>query len=267
MSGKTMELLPGTRNERGVALIIAIMAIIVVGSLISGVFAVVVLENRAAQNSRQMEQAFAAAEQGLTETFANWGAGGWNLLAVQDSGSISGTTPAGTGRYEGVLRRLNPELFFLEVTGRSTRGGARQRLGSFVRLTPITIDINAALTTRGPGRVGGTPAISGTDREPAEWEDCPPLEGGKPGIRVPDASDLRFSGGCGGASCVEGGVVEDPSVADSTFFDYGDLDWDELVAYATKRLAPGNYQNLQPSVTGSLQYLGCRQLGRSPERR
>jgi hypothetical protein len=66
---------------------------------------------------------------------------------------------------------------------------------------------------------------------------------------VPDASDLRFSGGCGGASCVEGGVVEDPSVADSTFFDYGDLDWDELVAYATKRLAPGNYQNLQPSVT------------------
>ncbi len=82
------------RNERGVALIIAIMAIIVVGSLISGVFAVVVLENRAAQNSRPMEQAFAAAEQGITETLAGWGSGGWNMLAVLDSSPISGATPA-----------------------------------------------------------------------------------------------------------------------------------------------------------------------------
>jgi hypothetical protein len=70
-----------------------------------------------------------------------------------------------------------------------------------------------------------------------------------PGIRVPDDSDLRFIGSCSGASCVEGGVEEDPSVTDSTFFNYGDLDWDGLVAYATKRLAAGNYQNLAPSVT------------------
>jgi hypothetical protein len=237
------------RNERGVALIIAIMAIIVVGSLISGVFAVVVLENRAAQNSRPMEQAFAAAEQGITETLAGWGSGGWNMLAVLDSSPISGATPAGTGRYDGMLRRLNPELFFIDVTGTSTRGGARQRIGSFVRLTPLTIEIDAALTTRAPGRVGGTAAISGSDRPPPEWDDCPPTGDDKPGIRVPDDRDLRFTGGCGGASCVEGGVDEDPTVTDSTFFNYGDLDWDGLVAYATKRLGAGNYQNLAPSVT------------------
>jgi hypothetical protein len=247
-----MRLTRRKEDERGIALLLTILGIVVIGALMSGFFMSAMLENRAGQNSRRVEQAFAAAEFGVTETIASWNVGTWNALTPNQTDSIGGTSPNGSGTYTGQVRRLNNEMFLVDVTGQSAVGQARQRIGAFVKLRSLLFDISAVLTTRGPSTFSGNAALDGTDRVPAAWPGCPPLEGTKSGIRIPDANDLDFKGGCAGAACVTGSpkVDEDASLGDDTFFDYGDGDWATLVSLATKRLPGGNYQNIGPVLDG-----------------
>ncbi len=219
-------------NERGIALLISIIAIVVVGGLLIGVATSARLENRQAQNTAQMTQAFAVTELGLGETMVNWYAGNFNFMAIMDESPISGTAPQGAGTYTGDIQRLSQEMFFLDVTGTSARAGARQRLGTFVKLSRVTVDIDASLTTGGPVRRAGNGQISGTDLPPAGWTACVGTDD-QAGIRVP-AGGMVDDGGC--PSCIEGDppIEIDPSIDADTFFDFGDLDWDALTALATK---------------------------------
>lgn len=239
------------RDERGIALIVAVLGIVVVGALFTGFFMVAVQENRVGHNSRRAEQAFAAAEHGINATIANWNAMSWNDLAVMASDTVWGTLSGGTGSYAGRVQRLNNEIFLVDVTGVANAGRARQRIGAFVKLRNLLFDIQAVLTTRGNSQIGGNAGVNGNDQG-GPWGKCPPLEGLKPGIRIPDADQLTFGGGCKSASCIDGDppVDVDPSIDDDTFFEYGDADWDLLVSLATKRLPGDNYQNIAPSLTG-----------------
>jgi hypothetical protein len=238
-------------NERGIALLVAILGLLVAGSLISAFVVLGVLENRMASNTRRVGQAFSTAEHGLSQTVGNWDTSNWNQLAVNDSAAVSGTTPGGTGSYAGFVRRLNNELFVVDISAADGAGGARQRLGALVKLRPIDMDIQAALTTRGQTRVGGSAEINGIDTDPSGWSGCPP-DSSLAGIRLPSAGDLQLIGGCSDASCIDGApaVDPDPTIDDSTFFDYGDADWDALVGMANKILPPGTYTGVQPSYNG-----------------
>ena len=239
-------------DERGIALLLTILGIVVIGALMSGFFMSAMLENRAGQNSRRMEQAFAAAEFGITETIATWNVGTWNALAANQTDSISGTSPRGSGTYAGEVRRLNNELFLVDVTGQSSVGQARQRIGAFVKLRSLLFDVQAALTTRGPGTIGGNASLDGNDHVPPGWAACAPPGKAKAGLRVPNEDDIKWTGGCKGTACVSGDpkVHEDPFIDDDTFFDYGDGDWEALKRLATMKLPAGNYQNLAPAVDG-----------------
>ena len=240
-----------TTNERGMALFVAVLGLVVAGSLISAFVALAVLEHRMASNTRRVGQAFSAAEHGLSQTVGNWNSSSWNALAVNASAAVSGSTPGGTGSYAGLVQRLNNELFLIDITAVDGAGGARQRLGAFVKLRPITMDIRGALTTKGQTRVGGSAQISGIDQDPASWTNCP-ADSSVAGVMVPAAGDLTTIGACSGASCIGGAppVGTDPSINDSTFFEYGDLDWAALVSMATRVLSPGTYTGVQPSYVG-----------------
>ncbi|MEE8135066.1 MAG: hypothetical protein V3T56_08405, partial [Gemmatimonadales bacterium] len=63
-------------NERGIALLMAIIAIVVVGGLLIGVANSARLENRQAQNTGAMVQALSVSELGLNETIADFKSGG-----------------------------------------------------------------------------------------------------------------------------------------------------------------------------------------------
>jgi hypothetical protein len=236
------------RNERGIALVLSILAIVVVGGLVVGVATSARLENRQAQNTEEMAQAFAVTELGLGETMADWYAGEWNAMDLMETKPIAGASPQGAGSYAGSVQRLSQELFFLDVTGTSGRGGARQRLGTFVKLRPITVDIEASLTTRGPVNRNGNGQISGMDQPPAGWGGCQ-NPSNKAGIRTPDA-DLIDDGGC--PSCIEGSppIETDPTLDDETFFDFGDLDWASLTAMATKTGFTLQNPNVEPRFNG-----------------
>jgi len=239
------------RNERGVALIVSLLGLVMVGALVTGVLASGYVENRTGENTRRMERAFAIAEYGLSETVAQWNVGTFNVLNAGQSVNVAGTVPGGTGTWSGTLRRLNAEQFVVDITGRETGGNARQRLGAFIKLRPLAIDIQAALTTRGTTRIGGSARVDANDHLPVGWTECPPLEPTKPGVRIPQADDVEYTGGCTGGTCVTGvpKVYEDPSVDDGTFFNYGDLDWNALTAMATKPLPAGTYTSIGPTLT------------------
>ncbi len=239
-------------NERGAVLLVAIIGIIVAGSLVTALVSVTVMDYRQGRATTSTGQAFAAAEDGLSATIGTWTGGPYNGLVVNDSVVTTGSTPNGTGSYSTTVRRLNNELFIVDVLGADSRTGARQRVGAFVKLRLLDMDIQAALTTRGPTRVGGSAQIDGMDQDPTGWTGCPP-DSDLAGIRLPDADDLDLQGSCSDASCIDGapGIDPDPSVSDSTFFQYGDTDWDGLVAMANKFLPPSTYTGVGPRFDGT----------------
>ena len=225
-----------TSNERGAVLLVAIIGLIVAGSLVTALVTVSVMDHREGRNTRTMGQAFAAAEDGLNTTIGNWSGGTYAGLAVRDSVVRTGTTANGTGSYTTTVKRLNNELFIVDVLGSDANSGARQRVGAFVKLRLLEMDIQAALTTQGNTRIGGSSEIHGLDDSPNHWTGCAPEED-LAGIRMPDLSDVTFQGNnCRDFACVDGAPVaqEDPTITDSTFFNYGDSEWDGLVAMASK---------------------------------
>ncbi len=236
------------RNERGVALLVSILGLVVAGSLVTAFVAVSIMDHRTASNTRRQGQAFAAAEYGLGQTVGNWNSTSLNLTAINVSVAVSGSTPQGSGTYSGTVRRLNNELFLVNIVGEDASSGAQARVGSFVRLRPIDMDIQAALTTQGPTRIGGSAEVHGQNVDPLGWASCDP-DSDLAGIRLPQASDLTTQGKCSDGSCIDGSpqVDADSSVADSTFFKYGDMDWDALVAMATKQLTPSTHTGVGPT--------------------
>jgi hypothetical protein len=238
------------QDERGIALLGAIMGLILMGALVSLTFGPTLFEQRLAENARRSEHAFSVAEYGLSEAIGSWDTGTWNSLGVADSATFSGTTADGRGSYSGTVQRMSNELFLVTVTGNDPTLGARQRLGQFARLQLIEIDIKAALTTRGPTKLGGSAEIDGNDTSPAGWGCGTEPDTTMAGIRLSSADDLTTTGGCSAAGCIDGnpGISLDSTIADSTFFQYGDVDWDDLVSMATITLPAGNYR-IAPEIS------------------
>jgi hypothetical protein len=239
------------RNERGVALAVAVFALVIVGGLVGGALFLGMQEQRVGLNSMRHQQAFAAAEEGAQLQLARWDPEVLNVLAVGSDTAYNGTLPNGTGWYRGSVRRLNDELFLVRSEGFSPDSQTRQQVGLLVRLRPIEININAALKTQGATKIGGSSLIDGNDQAPAGWT-CPPLEPALPGIRIPDPSDVTTSG-CGGndTTCVVGDpkILEDPTIDTGTLTTFGDVEWDDLVGLASKVLTGGNV-GITPVVSG-----------------
>lgn len=232
----------GVLGERGVALAVAIFALVVVGALVAGAFFVGMQEQRVGRNTIKLEQAFSSAEQGAQLAVANWNAQGYNQLAFGDSVTFGGTISGRRGWYRGSIRRMNRLLYLVRSEGFGPDSATRQQVGLLVRLRPVEVDIAAALETQGATKIGGSSQIDGNDNPPGGWS-CPPNQPALPGIRITDSTQITTSG-CGGLSCVDGSVKveEDPNINDSTLTTFGDATFDDLKSMATKIVPGGNYQ-------------------------
>ena len=241
----------GMRDSRGVALPMAVFALVVIGVLVGASFFIGRQEQTVGRNTVRAQQAFSAAEAGAQLQVANWDPSVYNGMAVGGQVTYAGTL-SGSGWYRGSVRRLNTLLFLVRSEGFSQDSTGRQQIGMLVRLRPVEIDIAAALTTQGDVRVGGSSRTDGNDNAPAGWSGCPALEPPLPGIRLPERDDISTSG-CGGASltCVTGSpqVEEDPTINDSTLTTFGDATFDDWRSLATKVISGGN-RRIEPSLTG-----------------
>jgi len=256
------------KNERGMALAIAIVALVVVGALIAGALFSGTQEQRVAENVRRSQASFGVAEEGIYDIIRNWSdpttkatyAGLYPYPAVAPSKSTwtiqQKTAASRTGSYNGTIMKLNDELYLIDMTGQDTMslagrirgGGASQRMGLIARIRPLAVNIQAAVTSGGTNLVAGNVNINGTDSVPTGWAGCPPKDSTKAGIRMQVGDSISKTGNA--RITGQPPVIHDPTLKDSNFSVYGDVTYDQLAAMATITLPGQNFANsIGPAVT------------------
>ena len=262
------------QNERGMALAIAIVALVVVGALIAGAFFSGTQEQRVAENVRRVQASFGVAEEGVYDIIRTWDstvAGVQNrqrytalypypaVAPSKDSVQMGKKTANNkTGSYSGSLFKLNDELYVIDMTaqdtmslaGRIRGGGASQRLGLLTRIRPVNLNTQAAVTSGGDNVVVGSASIDGNDHAPTGWAGCPPLDSAKAGIRTQSSGTVSTSG----HPTISGNppVLKDPTLADSSFTHYGDVTYAQLAASANITLPAQNFSgSISPVTVGS----------------
>lgn len=249
------------RDERGMALAVAIFALVVVGAMIAGAFFAGTQEQRVGENQRRVQASFGVAEAGAQERVLSWDPGSMNKRNQYPRDSVvigPNAAPNGTGSYGGYSYKVGPNIFLIDVTGRDGAsaagaiaggGGARQRIGMITRIAPVDFGIKASLTTQGSVAVAGTAEINGADQIPTGWNSCDP-----PG---PAQAGVRDAGGTvttQGTSTVTGSppVLNDPTVNNNTFTVFGGATYAQLAARATITLPGATYTQIAPVVTNGV---------------
>jgi hypothetical protein len=127
-----------TAAERGMALPLALLALVVIGALVAGGFAAALLEQRIGRNLLFAAQAEGAAAAGALGVLDEWTAGGFGLLAPGDSAVLPAVRLPGGAAHWSTVSRLNGELFLVRVEGvRADADGrplARREVGLWLRV-------------------------------------------------------------------------------------------------------------------------------------
>ncbi|HEX5386970.1 MAG TPA: hypothetical protein VFW66_09745 [Gemmatimonadales bacterium] len=239
------------KDERGIALVIAIVALVVIGAIVAGTFFVSTLEQRTSYNALASSQASEAAEAGLQDATANWNTAWNSLTAPSTSGVIAGPALA-SGAVDSYTvaptTSVNPSLFV--VTSWGTSNGTKQTLASVLRLLKANVVVNAAVTAGGNVQVGGNAAIQGANTNPSGWSGC---------ATAPDQAGIRSSGtiNTNGNPSIAGTpqtVPNDASVNSATF----QTPFQQLKQVATLNFTGGSgsgnyvtFTNIAPVSTGS----------------
>ena len=239
-----------TRNRKGIALGVVLMAIFVITLLILGAYFANIQEYRLGSNSLLQTRAMSSADYGHAVVYQNWDKS-WNTFK---SGTtfVRAYTP-GDGAIDTVrITKLNNLSFLVVSEGRAgggVRAGARRRAGMLLRLNMPTVNIRAAIMTSGNLTIGGSTALSGKDSVPPGWS-CPPAGSAVAGAIVPKASNFSYGGSCKNMSCIAGTPLLDTTkvAADTnSYFNYGSLHWSDMVAMADKQVT-GTQTNVGPST-------------------
>ena len=238
-------------NRRGFALATAVGAIALVGALVAGAFVASTTEFRTGRDAIQQTRAFEAAEYGNSAIRANWN-NAWNN-AMNRGDTLIRTYDAGSAAAIVHVTRLSDNIFLISSeasAGTGLASGSRRRVASLLKLSVPNVKLKAALTARGTTKVGGTALMVGRDTLYPGW-DCPaPAAGsGVPGLAVPSWSNITLGGTCKDYMCVQGDpkAIMGAEMADTTtYFNYGDYQWQDLIGMATKILPPGPHTGIGP---------------------
>ncbi len=244
------------RNEQGIALVLTVFALVVIGAVVAGTFFVGRVEQTTGYSTVWSRQAGEAAETGLTWTMTNVEAPTYLAIPVWSPATpseldLGSRTVAGMPHvsYSSRIRRLNQTLF--QVTAVGTRRGtggriiASETLVQLVRLAKPTIGVNAAITVQDPIKFNGNAfSISGMNALPPQWlpAECAALDPGN----SDDVVGIRSSTGTGANSSdmnnIQGFptkvVANDPSVTSETFRDFLDYTYATLAAQPGVKVLP-----------------------------
>lgn len=250
------------RNERGFALATAILALVVVGALVTAGFFAASQEGRVGTSNAQADLAFYIAEQGVQNTLGNVKKREVRRMlpgtTLQRTGSVQvgGRT---VGNYVTTIRPFGGETYFLESLGTVTQGGryagATRRIGTLVRTTELNFPMDAAFTAGGDLTVAGRATVSGVDTHPplTIWPstECDPTVATEAGILMPP--DVTFATEGNSYTIVGDPPLErDSTVTQETFTTFGDYDIEELKAMASHVIAGGQlYPQASYNADGS----------------
>jgi hypothetical protein len=247
-------------NERGIALAVAVFALVVIGALVAGVFFAGRLEQQTGQNSMLAVQAGQIAEAGLNDAVAvQVTTTSLNALPIAPSGNGSALTnydgPTGSHMTAArTVKRLSTNLFLLQAVGKRTDGGgnviAQQTLAQLIRLNSANVPVNAGLTALGDVKISGGAQVSGIDAIPPAWTGNPPVSCPPTG----DVTGIRYNNGtltANGNGAVDGAP---PSVKDLTLTPTQmQNNFNQLKALATLTVTSNNPPAMAPAYTGNPQ--------------
>lgn len=245
----------GLTNRRGFALMMAMGALVIIAVLIAGSSYIGLQETRLGQNQLVQARAISAAEYGLNKIQADWDKTPNLLMNIGESYNMEYNL-SGQGTCKVRMTRLNNETFWLVSEGRAAAGDATsqnrtavKRVGAFIRLRIPTIEAKGAITAGGNVTVKGNAAVNGRDSVPASWgcEGTTPTN--MPGIVVPPGSSVTNQGS-GTIAGTPPSATDAEAGQSSTYFGFGEENWNSLVAQANVRITNGSPVDVPlPSAT------------------
>ena len=209
-------------DERGMALLLAMLGIVVIGALVSGTFFAGRMEMVSGRNSVYAAQAAEAAEAGLAAAFSPWDRT-WNSFPVGVDQNLPPVAIPGPTRvqYTTTVRRMQGGAYLIRSVGqkldRSGNVMATRMLAKLGKLVPAgTATMDAAVTTRDAVTVSGNTVVDGHDTVPSGWDPnaCGPLNDAA-GIQT--GATVSTNGTTHVIDGVPPTVQNDTTVTDATF--------------------------------------------------
>ncbi|MFW6079109.1 MAG: hypothetical protein ACODAE_05770 [Gemmatimonadota bacterium] len=246
------------QHRDGFALAAAVLALVVVGALVTGGFYAASQEARMSHATVSAERAFNFAERGLHE-----GLGVYQKTDVQEvDGSETeedttyvledGTSIEQGGETVGAFdlwfRRLGPNLYMLGSEGTVANAAhaaeVKRAVGVLVRTRDMNFPMNAAIQVSDEITIAGNATIDGEDHAPQDWESCDTLAP-RAGLIAEDTSLVTRQGN---AHDLNGDppMDEDTTISSDDYSDFGDFDFDGLAAAADINLSSGDYSSIGP---------------------
>lgn len=243
---------PLRRDRRGIALALVLWVLVIGATLLTLALLVAVQEQRASGAERRLQHGFADAEAALAAALDAWTPASLRLLLPHsfDSLAIGGALDGGGRPWRGVLRRISPTLFLVEVVVDALPEDgtgplrAQVRLGRLVEARAPTGVFSAALSVGGAAVLGADTRVNGRDTTPPWRADCPPPDSGVPGL-VAGSATIAAGAAIAGVPPVLLRAPTDSSLAsqDSAIFD-------QLASRATVVL-PGGTRATHPATVGT----------------
>jgi hypothetical protein len=246
---------PRLSDERGVALAVAVFALVVIGALVAGTFFAGQLEEQSGRNTMYAAQAAEAAEAAFNDALGVATGESFEAMTVAGGSRVLSNVSMGGGYTSGSasVTRLSDagNIYLIRALGNrvDAQGNsvASQSIGSLVRLEALDIPVNAGLTARGDITVSGNAEVSGLDAVPPAWVSasvaCPPTD---------DVTGIRYNDGTldiKGSSKVKGDPVslKDPTLTQAQITDM----FNELKKMATLTINLENPAASNPATTGN----------------
>lgn len=229
------------KNREGMALAMALFAIVVIGALIAGAFFASTQDFRVGTNSLVAQRAFSAAEFGLNKTMAEWDTK-LNLGIKTGKDTTFAFSFADGGASAVRITRLNQYTYWVVSegnAGRDTPVETRRRTSAVLRLAYPAVKVGGALTLAGGGYIRGDAKVSGVNTAPSGW-DCTEYPG-KDTTAVAYAPTTTLTVQKPENVVGNPSTYADPNAAiDGTYIKYGDENWNTLVANADIRVSGTN---------------------------
>lgn len=253
-----------SNRREGFALVGAVLAMLVVGAIVTGGFYAANQQSQVVRSTYLGEMAQYIAETGLEAGMGRTTGRTYSKIDANQDSVIFTNVPVSyggrvVGTYTVSVLRTEGSLYMVRSTGTVTIGGAAQQgitrtVANMVRLREIDFDKETAMQVYGNLVVGGTADIEGTDRNlGSTWaeDECETTTGSAAVTALPPPAIVTEMG----SGDIDGPITRKPMTSDD-FLVFGDMTWDEVKALATRVYAPGTQlsqiaANCTPSGCGS----------------
>lgn len=263
-------------RREGFALASAVVALVLVGVLVTGGFIAATQESRISESTYNATEALNIAEFGLNETVGTWQIEDYEeaasrpeetFLVCRDGTTVDITADptltcpnaAPVGEYTVSVTPLGGSgaLFLVQSTGRLLRSiqfnaaePPQRTVAMVVRTTDFNVDMDRAVTVYDKLTIQGNATVTGRDTIPKHWENCSPVAPGdemQTGVVAKDPNQVTTKGN--GKLFGEPPKRPDPSLDKDSFGTFGDLTYEDLVAAANWTFPGGINPKTHPSTT------------------